>query len=230
YKEDKSATNKALNYYIHSDKYMSIYGRVSKIADGVFYKEKVGRFGVIPPSNDALINALIYSGKKQVGYVGGEKLFNMTGLTTQVPSKILIITSKQAPAKIYSSGLYIEVKKKKTSLTKLDIKSKEFSFILNHIDEVQSLEKENLVDHLSDYLEYFLSNKRAFNNLYSNLKYKKNKAFLGAIIQDYDELNDEFSYSEYLAKIKSDLSDNSKYKVGRLKYATTHFENWNLIT
>lgn len=228
YKQDKSATNKAINYYIHNDKYMNKFGRVSKIADGVFYKEKVGRFGVIPPSNDALISALIYSGKKQVGYVGGERLFNKTGLSTQVPSKIVIITSKQAPSKIYSSGLSIEVKIKKQFLTKLDIKSEEFSFILNNMDEIQSLEKNTVINSLSDYLDYFLNNKKAFETLYSRVRYKKNKAFLGAIIQDYSELKG-LVYDEYLSKIKSDLSDNSKYKVGRLKKVTSHYEDWNLI-
>lgn len=228
YKEDKTATNKALNYYIHNDQYMNKFGRVSKIADGVFYKEKVGRFGVVPPSNDALISALIYSGKKQVGYVGGEKLFNKTGLSTQVPSKIVIITSKQAPSKIYSSGLFIEVKKKKKLLTELDIKSEEFSFILNHMDEIQALEKNTLINSLGEYLDYFLNNKKAFNTLYSGIKCKKNKAFLGAVIQNYSELKG-LKYSEYLAQIKSDLSDNSKYKVGRLKKVISHSEDWNLI-
>ncbi|HBC3977541.1 DUF6088 family protein [Vibrio parahaemolyticus] len=227
YSEEKRATVKAVSYYASSEKFKEKYGSVNKIADGLYYKEEEGFLGKLPPSYDAVLYALTFVKNKKVGFVTGHKLFNVKGLSTQVPAITTVVTSKKAPTLVNIAGIKIEVIRKTKKIKENDIKRYEFEYILNNLERVQSIESEKISDSLSDYIELIKNDHRQFKELYSHLHYKKTKALLGALIEDYQEKNNE-NFESLLTEIKKDLSTRSKYRLGHLSSYINHRKEWNI--
>ncbi|HAT8502173.1 TPA: DUF6088 family protein [Vibrio vulnificus] len=227
YGVEKRATTKAVSYYYNNENFNNKHGRLRKIADGLYYKEEKGFLGSLPPSYDAVLYALIMSKNKKVGFITGHQLFNKTGLSTQVPAVTTVVTSKNAPSSINIDGIRINVIRKVKKIKENDIKRYEFEYILNNLNKVQSIESEHILESLSSYIDMIYHDEKQFDELYKNLQYKKNKAFLGALIEDYqEEYNKNFDH--FLNRIKNDLSDRSKYKVGGLVNYINHNKEWNI--
>ena len=227
YKEEKRATVKAISYYSSSDSLKEKYGSVNKIADGLYYKEEEGFLGKLPPSYDAVLHALTFVKNKKVGFVTGHQLFNKKGLSTQVPAIITVVTSKYAPTKINISGIKIEVIRKEAKINENDIKRYEFEYILNNFEKIQAVELDGFHESLKDYIELINNDHRQFEKLYSHLQYKKTKAILGALIDNYQEKTNE-NFEPLLNEIKKDLNVRSKYKVGRLSHYISNGKEWNI--
>ncbi len=62
--------------------------RVKRLSKGKFYIPKESILGELKPSDDELINSVLYKAGKLKGYVTGIALYNKLGLTTQLPSTI----------------------------------------------------------------------------------------------------------------------------------------------
>ena len=227
YNEQKIATVKAVNYYYLSTIQKEKYGSVSKIADGMYYKEENGVLGKLPPTYDSVLHALTYSKNKKVGFVSGHQLFNQKGLSTQVPAITTVVTSKKSPAKINFAGIKIEIIKKTEAIKEKDIKRYEFEYILNNLSRVQSTEFEKISESLSDYIELVSHDRRQFKKLFNHLQYKKTKALLGALIEDYQEIYNKNDDS-ILNEIKKDLSSRSKYRLGNVSSYINHKKEWNI--
>ena len=227
YIQEKRATVKAVSYYSSSEKLKEQYGSVSKIADGLYYKEEDGFLGKLPPSYDAVLHALTFVRSKKVGFVTGHQLFNKRGLSTQVPAVTTIVTSKYGPTTVNVAGIKIEVMRKTKVIKEKDIKRYEFEYILNNLERIQSVEFDRISDSLGEYIELINEDHSQFKKLYSHLNYKKTKALLGALIEDYQEMYNK-NFDGLLNEIKKDLSLRSKYKVGNLSSYINHSKKWNI--
>lgn len=230
YKDERNSTLKAVNYLAANDDFKYKYINIKKIADGMYYKKEFGLFGELPPSYDSVIHALIYSKNKKVGYFVGHQLFNQKGLSTQVPSTVTVITSKNAPSKISISGISIDVKKKQSIINERDIYRLEFEYILNNIGKIQSIELYSFLEKIEPYIKFIVKNKNEFIALVDELKYKKTKAFLGALIEEYDhrEKREYHSSVEHIKYIKNALSFNSTYKMGIVSDVIKNKQKWNI--
>jgi hypothetical protein len=227
YSKEPRATLKALDYYNRSESQMNKYGSISKLSDGIYYKEEYGLLGVLPPRYDAVLHALLFSKGKQVGYIIGHQLFNNKGLSHQVPSTTTIITSKHAPAHIKFAGIHIEVKRTKVKIKEGDILIGELEYILNNLGTIQELEKETLRNTLWGYFDILVSNTRQFKKLYSHLIYKKTKALLGALLEEY-QLKTHKKVESIIAIIRKDLSSKSEYRLGNLATIIENPKQWNI--
>lgn len=226
YKESKSATTKALAYFMKKDE-KNDNSSIGKIADGLFYKVEKSRFGNLPPSYREVIQALTYKNKRKVGYTVGPSLFNMKGLSTQVPSVVTIITSKNAPHYIDAYGIKIEVKRTKETVREKDIARYELEYILNNISKIQDFEGRSLSDSLEEYIQHIVDDSRNLRKLYKHLSYKKTKALFGAILDDYQEKHDA-NFEGFLTEIRNDLSRRSHYRLGSLSRYIKNKDEWNI--
>lgn len=66
-------------------------GELCRISKGTYYRPKVGRFGVIPPSQKEIVSAFT---KLETGTVVGYSLYNDLRLTTQVSKTIEVLSSQ----------------------------------------------------------------------------------------------------------------------------------------
>lgn len=226
YKQEKKATQNAIYFYLDKQDDRK-NDNLRRLAEGLYYKEEVGILGALPPSYDAVLHALIVSNNKRVGFVTGQQLFNKRGLSTQVPATTTVVTSKFAPKSVDVDGIKIKVERKSERIKEKDIKRFEFEYILNNLTKIQSLEANQLLDSLSTYIELFYSDKKQFLKLYEHLRYKKTKAFLGALLEDYQEQS-QHSFEYFLRVIKKDLSQRSEYKLGYIANFINHTKEWNI--
>ncbi len=67
-------------------------GNVVRLANGVYFRPKNTRFGIIYPSVDEMVKAIAHRDKSKVQPCGMTAL-NMLGLSTQVPTKYTFLTS-----------------------------------------------------------------------------------------------------------------------------------------
>ena len=234
YRKEHKATQQALSYYSKNEKLKDKYGYISRLADGVYYKEEIGILGKLPPSFDAIVHALTYSNNKKVGYIIGHELFHKRGLSTQVPSRITIVTSKHAPAKLRVSGIDIEIKRKVDKVKEKDINRLELEYILNNLDKIQDLSRDHFKESLYKYFDFVSQDEKQFKLLYKHIIYKKTKALFGALFeeyqeyQEYQENNMVNDFSSYINYIRKDLSSKSEYKIGRLFNLVDNYKAWNI--
>ncbi len=66
-------------------------GILSKVAQGTYCRPKMGRFGVLPPSETEIVKAFT---KNQTGMTIGYSLYNSLYLTTQIGKNIEVLTSR----------------------------------------------------------------------------------------------------------------------------------------
>lgn len=61
---------------------------LTRIKNGLYLKPKTGKFGVLPPTREAIVRAVTKNGK--TGYISGVSAYNRLGFTTQVPNTLTI--------------------------------------------------------------------------------------------------------------------------------------------
>ena len=65
-------------------------GELIKIAKGTYHLPKIGKYGIVPPSEKEIINTFIKDG---TGTIVGYSLYNALNLTTQVAKSIEVMSS-----------------------------------------------------------------------------------------------------------------------------------------
>ena len=75
-------------------------GQVQRVAKGRYRVAPTGRFGLVPPSEQQVLESLLQApATGSLEYPTGVAIFNRLGLTTQVPWEIEIATPRPKPAK-----------------------------------------------------------------------------------------------------------------------------------
>lgn len=65
-------------------------GELVKIAKGTYHLPKLGKYGVVPPSEKEIVSAFT---ENQTGAVVGYSLYNALNLTTQISKNIIVMSS-----------------------------------------------------------------------------------------------------------------------------------------
>jgi Family of unknown function (DUF6088) len=65
-------------------------GVVQRISKGIFYKAKQTIFGQIRPTEKEILQKVIFKNGQRIAYITGIELYQQMGLTTQVPTHIVI--------------------------------------------------------------------------------------------------------------------------------------------
>lgn len=156
-------------------------GTIKNFYKGIYYKPIKNIFGEMPLDKDKIIEKkyLKDDNNNIKGYINGAKLFNLIGLTTQVPNVINIVTNEcKNNNKYRNKSLNVIIKKSKIKITNDNYKYLQLFDIINNKDkiniEVDDYEekiyqfiKENNLD-FEKIIKYArdTKNKKAFEMLY----------------------------------------------------------------
>lgn len=76
---------------------LSKEGTIKRVAKGKYLKPRKSIFGESGPNEVQILKMLTEKNGKKTGYLTGTALFNQLGLTTQMPSVLVIATNKPLP-------------------------------------------------------------------------------------------------------------------------------------
>jgi len=127
YARSPSAVIKAVNRLVNKN-------QLERLSKGKFYVPKKGLLGVMKPSDSALIRSTLYKGKNLRGYITGMALYNQLGLTTQMPSTIVIASNGGTQTKDFGT---IRIK---TVIARAPVEEKNVK-ILQYLDVLKDIKK-----------------------------------------------------------------------------------------
>lgn len=148
------------SYAEHSDAVVKAISRNSKklglvkIKKGLFYKSEIGRFGLMSPKNDDVINYFTTYKTRTIGYVTGPALYYKWGLTTQIPAEVNIATSIEKREKADFFGFRIVTKPARyKKVSKKNIQVLQFLDVLKNIDRIPDAETGEVTSKLAKRLK-----------------------------------------------------------------------------
>ena len=108
--------------------------KLERFSKGRFYVPKKGVLGSIKPTDAELIRSELYKDGQLRGYVTGQSLYNLLGLTTQIPSTITIAFNGGRQLKDYGT---IRIRK---IVTRIPIKEQDVK-LLQYLDALKDIKK-----------------------------------------------------------------------------------------
>lgn len=184
------------NYYKILER-MVAKEEIGKISKGIYYVINKGKYGIIKPNTDDIVNTFT---SNENGIVIGYNLYNKYGITTQVAKK----------TEIYSSVSTERVRK----IGNILIKRYNIKFSEEIKSMIEALEIAENYYHIQDInIKAFLSytknfakkyNEAILENVLNTITYKKSTlAFIKNILDYYNIKNDVNRYYSSLSKFKS---------------------------
>lgn len=171
-------------------------GELVKIAKGTYHLPKLGKYGVVPPSEKEIVSAFT---ENQTGAVVGYSLYNALNLTTQISKNITVMSSAiegniKSIRNIIIHQVPLEFTKEITNLVQglevlqnfYSIQDINYSAFLKFAEELASCYK-----------------KEAFEKIISTKNYKKSTvSFLQEILNYYNVQNNLGDYLSTLSEYK----------------------------
>ena len=181
-------------------------GELVKIAKGTYHLPKIGKYGIVPPSEKEIIETFT---EKEKGTVVGYPLYNSLKLTTQVPKIITVMTSNlDAATKTIRNVMVKQVPIVYSEEIKNMIHALE---VLENFYDIQDINYASFINYSKQLAETY--SEKAFEDVINNINYSKSTiAFLREILSYYGTFN----------KLGNYLNTVSKYKYPKMEelYAT----------
>ena len=162
---------------------------------GIYFKPSKTLFGESTISNKDLIERkfLLDKDGNVKGYIIGAKLYNMTGLTTQVPNITDIVTNECKYHKIYDANLRVNIYP-----SKIKINNDNYVY-LQLLDIIENKDNINIeVDNFNDILFKIIDdNKLEFEKLIKYARITNNKKAIEMLVAiARQECNNVFSFKQ----------------------------------
>lgn len=181
-------------------------GQIARVkgTQGLYYVPKQGALGTIKPKTGDLINALI--GPDLKGYRSGVALYNLWGLTTQVPGEVTIV-SERSPRRAVVESLNVQYRKARSPITEANVPILQVLDALKDIKNIPGATPTEVIPKLKRRIEKW-SKEDAKLSIRLVRSYPPSvRALLGAILEDL--------YGPVVAKpIQSMLNPGSLYQIG----------------
>ena len=195
YREKLSGVVEEAAYYKTLER-MCQSGELMHTAKGIYNLPKKSKYGIVPPSDEEIINAFTQG---CTGTVIGDYLYNTLCLTTQITKTIHILSSvpegssKTVSNVVVHKALLVFDKDVENMVHGLDI--------LQNLDTIQDLNYKSFIDFSRHFAERYIDT--VFEQVISAVKIKKSTmSFLRDILTYYGVSN----------KLDRHLSSMSKYK------------------
>ena len=171
-------------------------GELVKIAKGTYHLPKIGKYGVVPPSEAEIIEKFTENEK---GTVIGYSLYNSLKLTTQISKIINVMTSNiDAETKTIRNIIIHQAPMKFSEDIKNAIHSME---VLQNFYKIQDIN----YNYFLEYTKILAQNysEKAFKEVIEKMNYKKATiAFLREILNYYGTSNNLNNYLSTLSEYK----------------------------
>ena len=171
-------------------------GELCKIAKGTYYRPRVSKYGIVPPSQKEIVAAFT---EKEKGTVVGYSLYNSLKLTTQVSKTV----------EVFSSALEQQTKNISNVLLQFCnlIYTPEINGmihmmeVLQNFREIQDLNYSQFIKYCEQFSETY--NDAVFEQVCQQIRYqKKTIAFLRNILMHYQVPNNLNRYLSSLSEYK----------------------------
>ena len=171
-------------------------GELVKIAKGTYHLPKIGKYGLIPPSEKEIIESFTENCK---GTVIGYSLYNSLKLTTQISKTINILTANiESEIKTIRNIIIHHAQMSYTEDVKNMIHSME---VLQNFSKIQDLNYNYFLEYTKQIAENF--SEKAFEQVVENKNYKKSTiAFLQEILNFHGTENKLNMYLSSLSEYK----------------------------
>ena len=173
---DKQTFNQTLSRMCKS-------GELMRIARGIYHLPKIGKSGLVPPSEHEIVSAFTSNG---TGTVVGYSLYNQLNLTTQISKHIDVLSSK-IETSIKTIGNVI-VHRVPIHYSESSVKMIQILEVLENYHTIEDLNQEAFVEFTKEIVDWY--NEDAFQQVIAKLKYKDSTiAFLRGILNSYNREN-----------------------------------------
>lgn len=171
-------------------------GELVKIAKGTYHLPKLSKYGIVPPSDKDIINALTSNG---TGTVIGYSLYNALELTTQVSKNVEIMSSAVDNFNKTIRNIVVhQVQIDYTDTVKNMIHSLEVLQNYYNIQDINNFAFINLTKKMADWYD-----EDTFNKVISTINYKKSTiAFFQEVLNYYNVNNNLNLYLSSLSEYK----------------------------
>ena len=194
-----------------------------KIKKGLFYKSEMGRFGIMSPKSDDVVDYFTSRNNKTVGYITSTALYHRWGLTTQLPVEIMIATSTKKREKANLAGLRIVTIPSRYKVTKKNTPILQFLDVLKNIERIPDSNIEDVALKLAERFKNTPTETISeMESIAIEAYTERTKALLGSFLETH------FNYfSEVLHK---SLNPTSKYFFSGASNWKNAQKNWRLVT
>ena len=190
--------------------------------DGIqslYYIPKKGILGNIKPTRGQIVEAIINRQKK--GYRTGLSLYNMMGLTTQVPGSVTIAT-EATPQSTTVAGLDVKFVKAKGPITKKSIPLLQILDVINDIKDIPDTTPDMVFTKIIKTIKNLEEKPMKLLTTLA-LKYPKRvQALVGATFEFIKE-------DELATKLRKNLNLGSAYNIGISEALLPNKSNWNIL-
>lgn len=187
-------------------------------AQGLYYVPTEGILGPRKPSRGSIIKALLTD--KKSGYRTGLSLYNLLGLTTQVPGNVTI-ASNRAPRKVKVGNLDVEYRKARAPVTKSNTKLLQYLDVLQDIKLIPDTNPSEVVSSMNKRIGKLEPKELQAMLKLSRYYSKRVQALLGAILENNGN-------SDLSAKLKDVLKTGSVFNIKFNDSALPTKNNWNI--
>lgn len=169
-------------------------GALAKIAKGVYYRPKVGKYGTVPPSEKEIVSAFT---ENETGMEIGYTLYNALNLTTQVPKTVTVLSS--ALEGFSKSIRNVVIERQELQFTE-PIKNMVGALeVFQNFSRIQDISYPGFLSFTKTFAENFSS--EAFEEVNRTMKYQKSTiAFAQEVLRHYQVEN---SLSKHLSTLST---------------------------
>ncbi len=171
-------------------------GELAKIAKGVYYRPKVGKYGTIPPSERETVSAFT---ENETGMEIGYTLYNALSLTTQVPGTHIVLSSALEGASKTIGNVVI--KRQKLQFNE-PIKNMVAALeVFQNFNRIQDISYSAFLTFTKTFAENFTS--EAFEEVNRAIKYQKSTiAFAQEVLLHYHVENELYKHLSTMSSYK----------------------------
>ncbi len=195
-------------------------GIIKRLTKGLYYKPIESEFGKLAPVRDQILKKYLYQGRKRIGYLTGNNIYNQMGLTTQIANTNFIACA--IPGRHLTIGrIKIDFVKAYTKILENDIK---YLQLLDAIKDIKIIPDNDVNTICKILLGKLRSMKRVDRKRVYELSFYYNpatRALAGAMF----ELIEKGNFTE---KLKETLNGLSEYKIGISEVQLPNKKNWNI--
>jgi len=195
YKESMSKDISEVAYYKMLER-MYKDGELAKAARGIYYKPKSSKYGIIPPSQEQIIESFT---KNNTGTVIGYALYNRLNLTTQVAKTVQVLSSTLDG--FTKTIRNVSIKQVELEFTQ-DVEDMIQGLdVLQNFYEIEDINYLAFLKYCNTLAEYYRED--VFEKVISKVSYKKSTiAFLREILCYYNVQNTLYKYLSALSNYK----------------------------
>lgn len=171
-------------------------GELSRIAKGTYYRPKISKYGIVPPSEKEIISAFTESNS---GTVIGYTLYNNLKLTTQLPKKVEVLSSRMDQQTKNISNVLLQfcdlvyTPNVENMIHMLEV--------LQNFDRIQDLNSGCFIEYCKNFVSTY--NDATFKVVNTQKKYQKRTiSFLKNILDFYNVSNDLDRYLSTMSDYK----------------------------